>query len=277
MALGPVELAVIAAGFGLLLWFALRRLAPDDVTRWASAYDLTLTGRNRDLVTGYLRRAQRWRRGGFVVGLLSSGALPGTGLLMPGLGYTAGIVAAEVLTQRGEPSGAAVLEPRRLAQYLPAKLVWIPRMLVVALLGAATWSLTIDPDPLDDFIDDTGILALAALALGVLLVAEVLEQHIVARRQPLTEVDLLAADDALRTQSLHALAGAVIIAAGSLAFPLLYRPAQADYLNPAVDLVAVLAPVAGWLVGIWYQNRAWRVRRALPPIAPASPSPSPLP
>jgi hypothetical protein len=87
---------------------------------------------------------------------------------------------------------------------------------------------------------------------------------VVGRRQPLVEPDLLAADDALRAQSAHALAGAVIIAAGSILFPLLMRPGGADVLNPLFDLLALASPVAGWFVGVWYQNRAWRVRRGRP-------------
>jgi hypothetical protein len=270
MGLGTIELLVLLPVALILIW-VFRPPSPKAVAFWASAYAVQVTERNERMLRAYLTRSQRWRRLGFGIGWLAASsfersddfAVLATPFLLIGVGYSAGIVAAEAFSHPVRTTGAAALDTRRLSQYLPAKLVRLPRLLTGLVVIAAAIALAVDADR-TDVASDREVFALAAAAVAALLVAEIVQRAVVRRRQPLVDPDLLAADDALRAQSTHALAGAVIITAGSLLFPLLMRPGGADVLNPTFDLLAVFSPVAGWVVGVWYQNRAWRVRRSRP-------------
>ena len=270
MGVGPVEVVLWYATLVALLWWVVVR-APTEKERlsWARSYGLEITPVNEHAVTRYLARSQRWRRVGFVVGWLAAGGLGGgdgydllrSWWLLAGVGYSLGIVAAEATRHPRVEPGAASLEPRHLDQYLPRWLTWAPRVLTAAVVVAAVVAVT---GSRALALSDSQILVVAAVAVGILAGAELVQRAVVARRQPVAEPDLLAADDAMRTQSTHALAGAVIIAAGSLWSILLF---SYDDELPGVtprQAFAVCLPAVAWVVGIVVQNLGWRVRRLRP-------------
>jgi hypothetical protein len=268
--MGPVEVVLYYGTLAALLWFVVVRTPTEKERRsWARSYGLEITPVNERAVWRYLARSQRWRRVGFVLGWLAASGLDrrdgndflGSWWLLAGVGYSLGIVAAEATRHPRVESGAASLEPRHLDQYLPRWLTWVPRVLTAAVVVAAVVALT---GSRALTLSDPQILVLAAVAAGVLAGAELIERAVVARRQPVSEPDLLAADDAMRTQSAHALAGAVIIAAGSLWSILLFSYGDELLGATARQTFAALLPAAAWVVGIVVQNLAWRVRRLLP-------------
>jgi hypothetical protein len=276
MGLGELEILTIYGALAVLLFWVLRRPRPAAVAHWAASYAVAVTDANREDLTAYLTRAQRCRRLGFAAGYVV-GAVVATrnelsvlpvASVSVGLGYSAGIVAAEVASRRA-PSGAALLAPRDLGQYLPAKLVWIPRALVLAIIVVALLALGTPLGVGAVVVSDAQVAALAACSVGALVVAELLQRAVVRRRQPVADRERLAADDAMRAQSVHAIAGALIIVDGSLFVPLLYRLGTPGTSNGVADLAMVVVPAVAWLAGIWYQNRAWRVRRRYPVATPA--------
>lgn len=187
------------------------------MTRFAARYGLVLTPANRPPVAAYLRRAGLLRTLGGWLGLLVPALVTGLtrarvnvgGWELVLFGYLVGATLAEALVARPLPTGErrASLAPRNLAAYLPR---WTPAVrwtLVLAagvLAGwyAAAWRPGAPQDRFGGAV--AGFLVCAAVAAG----SEVLLRAVIRRRQPVAGEDLLAADDAIRRSSLHALAAA---------------------------------------------------------------------
>jgi hypothetical protein len=217
------------------------------VERWASGAGLALTAENRRVVRRYLTWSRRSRRAGglagFVLTTLYLGITGGsfTGFPFPQIlgGYVLGAILAEVVVNRARRrSGAALLVPRRLDDYLPGYVLVLQRglpVVAVLLLGAFAMSPFPDLSPVPNVDPNTlaGFAVPAAFAVGTAVVIEVLQRLIVARRQPITSADDLAVDDAIRSSSLHVLAGA------GLAM-LLFTVAV------EVGALAVFAEASGW-------------------------------
>jgi hypothetical protein len=214
-------------------------IGEEAVTRWASAAGVPLTAGNRRVVRRYLTWSRRCRRAGgvagFIVPNLYLGIAEGSfaGFPFPFIlgGYLLGAILAEVVVNRPGPrSGVALLVARRLDDYLPGYLLVLQRALplvAVVLLGAFALSPYRDLLPAPRLNPNTvgGFAVPAAFAVATALVVEALQRLIVARRQPITSADDLAVDDAIRSSSLHVLAGAglamllfaVAVEAGALA------------------------------------------------------------
>ena len=107
----------------------------------------------------------------------------------------------------------------------------------------------------------TGAAAFAAFALGL----EALERWLVRRPQPFTSPSLVAADDAIRAQSLHSLAGsglALLLVACSGIFVAL-AASDLAVLRWTMWLPALVALLLS--IGACQEigRRAWRVRRPI--------------
>lgn len=278
MGLSGAVLAIwVVVALAVVIW-ARRPVSEHELKLWATAYGLTLTAANWPVAVAYLERVKRGRRLGFAVGcgaLAPLATLIGDGpvfvfLLLP---YSVSIVLAEAVQRRPPVTGTADLEPRTLDRYLPVRLVWIPRVVLVVVLAIGIGSLWVD-DPTRPAWTMSRPTVVGYLLAGVVLhgIGEILERSVVRRRQPAGSPDLLAADDAMRAHAAHAVAGALISIHSCLLLVAAARPAQAGVLNPAFDVVMLVVPLVGMGVGVWYQGRAWRVRRTAPP-PPASPPP----
>jgi hypothetical protein len=182
-----------------------------------------------DLKARHLRRAQAFRRWGVLAGLVLPSLLeyaltgrvqilgfgtdgssaPYAGPLWGYIGYLAGAVCAEAtLVRRVDPARrAASIVPRELTDYLPPRLLHAQRALgpVVAagilLLGFV---------PYDERTTQPGwpgLLSGAVLAAAFAVGLEALERWFVRRPQPFTDPSLVAADDAVRGESIRSVAG----------------------------------------------------------------------
>ena len=251
---------------------AFRPLEPAFVREWADAHALRLTPDNRTMVEYYLGTAQKLRTLGAVAGIVlpplvawalgwdnTTGWSP---LLWILPGYLIGAFYAELALNRPlGRTGAASLTPRRVRDYLPARLVTGQRLFgLIAVLGAAAVLVL----PIDDRLAGTGTAAAGFIGGAVAVAIEVIERHIVARPQPVVAPDLVAADDAIRSQSMHSVSGSglaiIMLCVGSVALALaqsLEGPLSIAVV-PIVVLFLWAAPLVAWL---YYGHRAWRVRR----------------
>lgn len=226
MNLGPVEIAsavvllvfVVAVLRGL---FGRRRYEPN---RWAHDMGIELTPGNEGLVGSYLSRTRRWRLGGAVLGFVAPQvyaavmASRGMGLTLPtpfdfGLfdavvGYLVGALLAEVTLTRPTPQvPSATLAPRRLDGYLSRRVSTALRG--AALVGLALVALSrVLPASQGIGAVLPAAWLLVAMLVVVLVAVEGLQHYIIRRPQPAVDRDVMDADDAIRSASIHALAGA---------------------------------------------------------------------
>ncbi len=252
---------------------AYSEIDEDFVHDWADAHALTLTTANRPLVWWYLRNARALRTWGVLAALL----LPALGLLAVGsnsgdsadawwvfvfAGHLAGALYAEVALRRPKPSSTRVasLEPRVVPQYLPARLRFAPAVFtsLVVAVAAVGWRAGIDPT-------DRTLAVLAVASAPVVAVAVATAQRWVVRRpQPFTAPDLIDADDAIRSQSIHMLAGSGTAVELSLLGVVCWVVVAGEASGVPATIIGFLGvatfPLA-LVACLYYGHRAWRVLR----------------
>ena len=274
---------------------ALLRARRDDehlLQEWADAHGLELTPKNRPMVSWYLRTARVLRTWGAVAGavipsfvqlawsgrprvlgiLEASGSGAVDGGMQPGdvawifIGYVVGALYAEIALVRpvDRQRPVASLVPRELADYLPRRLLWAQRGAGAAaafgllLVGAVSFE-----GPLQE-PSWANVGSFAAVIAGATIGVERLQRWILHRPQPFTDPSMVAADDAIRSQAVHSLAG------GGLAFLLMACSGM------AAGLAASGGAVVAWTMGLlavppllfaliscqYLTHRPWRVRRS---------------
>jgi hypothetical protein len=265
------------------------------LSEWARTHGVDLTPENRPVVARHLRRSRVFRTWGTVAGLLlpslvelaltgrvqvvgfgtDGTAAPFAGPIGAFVGYLVGALCAEAsLARRVHPARrSASLVPRELADYLPRRLLRAQRALGAA---AAPGILLLGLVPYGRPAEEPGWLALctgAALVAAFTVGLEALERWVVRRPQPFTSPSLVAADDAIRAQSVHALAGsglALLLIACSGVFVGL-AASEVAVLRSTMWLPAVVTLLLSIRACLDIGQRAWRVRRPIAgPAGPAS-------
>jgi hypothetical protein len=186
-------------------------------------------------------------------------------------GYLAGVLVAEFRWARPRAGvvRSAALVPRRLGDYLPARVLAGMRLAALAVAGLVpvlAWG-PVAPAPVRALVvgGRGGALATAAVTLAAAVAVEWLLRRLVARPQPAVDPAGLAVDDALRSTSVHAAAGA------GLAIVLLGLSLQvsnlAANLGAGPGRTALVALSWGWAaaaLAAWARvghPRRWPVRR----------------
>ena len=273
----------------LVLAFFLRRAYTDVddafVDEWAGAHALPLTEANRPMVAWYLHTARVLRTWGAVAGLLLPpliGAALGSKFLedqlfpLVYLGYLAGALYAELALVRPTGGGRrqATLVPRELEDYLPRRLLVAQRVLAALVAASAVAVLLVSFERQGDAFDGSPRPTAAVVGVFAVVLAfalERLERWLVQRPQPFTAPDLIAADDAIRSQSVHSLAGAglatLLFFLGGTSFTLALSDVQV--LRWAMWVPAMGCFVLSLWVCLYYGHRAWRVRRRPGTAAPS--------
>jgi len=280
----PATLAIILAVAIAVELYRAYRPDPAFAERWAGERGLELTAENRSLVARYLRRARLFRTWGGAAGAILpslieyalDGRVQVLGFGTDGnnaplafgsifVGYLAGALLAEVTTVRPArgPRRVASLERRELDSYLPGRVVLAQR--AVAVAGAiGTIAVAVVPFPAATSNPSGGeLVAIAVLIVALAAGLETAERWIVRRPRPFVEPALVAADDALRAQSIRAAAGA------GLALLLLYlsgislvlQASHASALHATMIVPAAVCLVASVLTYSGISAGAWRVRR----------------
>jgi hypothetical protein len=253
------------------------------VERFARRQRLTVTADNGNQVIRYLATVRHWRTAGLVVGLVLS-----VGLHLPAewrfdfqllfAGWFAGALVAEArVTHLAFGSRrVASLQPRRPSSYL-TRLGWwlVPAAAGVALaVGLATTALAAAGAARPGW---TAVLWLV-LALAVAATVRLTQRRVLRRPQPLAAPDVLAADDAVRSRSLHVLAGGgaalillCVLAHLGATHPTSPHGAEAIVVVRTLGVFVVAA--IGWIVA----TSPWPRRPAAPPASatPGAPAPEP--
>jgi hypothetical protein len=249
------------------------------VDRWVASANVQLSGQSRETVRRYLTWSRRLRTVGALIGFLvpfayvrlTGGRDNGWELPLMLVGYLLGAAIAEVVFNRPRrQAGSALLVPRRLDDYLPAYVIILQRGLAIACVAAALVYATFPhdlalgtlPDPLRSFrsvgwlASSLGLVAFGVL--GVLLAGgiEWLQRMIIGRPQPAVGANELEVDDAMRSSSLHVLAGAGIglllnvLAVEVSVFLAALTPSGPSFLRwllPVIALVLWVASIAFWI------------------------------
>jgi hypothetical protein len=276
-----IAIAVIAP---LALVRAYAEIDDAELGEWGRTRGLELTPENRPLVASYLRGARVRRTWGTLAGLLfptlmtlvSTGRLeilgfgtetatPYAGPLGAYLGYLLGALYAEVSLARPRAPArrSASLVPRELGDYLPRSLLRAQRALGLAVVfGVIVIAVVPYPDGTTP-PDTVGLLIggafFAAFAGGL----EALERWVVRRAQPFTTPALVAADDAIRAQSVHSLAGsglALLLVSCSGVFAVL-ASSDVTVLRWTMWLPALVTFVLSLRACLDISRQAWHVRR----------------
>lgn len=267
----PVAIALVA------LSRAYGEVDDDFLVVWSDAHGLELTPTNRPMVRWYLRNARVLRTWGALAGIflpaLAAGALDGESQVPQSwtwifVGYLAGALYAELSLVRpiGPGPRSASIVPRDLEQYLPARVLRAQRGLGVAVVAGA---LVVGVLPFGDRLSEgTPLNTAVIVAMGLVASAfavglERLQRRLVQRPQPFTDPELVAADDAIRSQSVHSLAGAglaiLLLFAGSVCWAMAQSDVQV--LRWVMWVPGLLSFLAALYACLYYGHRAWRVRR----------------
>ncbi len=246
------------------------------VDTWALAHTLTLTDANRPMVHWYLRTARILRTWGALGGLflvpvvLSSLGVRHQSSLWLSIfaGYLVGALYAELSLVRLAAAGdrTASLVRRELADYLPRGLIVAQRVLgIVIAVGAVGAALAPygERSPTVTRLHGVGVLAVGALALAFAVGLERVQRWVIQRPQPFAKPALVAADDAIRSQSVHSLAGSGLAVLLVLATFVTWSLAVSDVqiLRWTGFIPVALGVPAALIVCLSYGHRSWSVRR----------------
>jgi hypothetical protein len=294
----PVIAVALAVAVPAGLIRAYAKVSDELLEGWARAHAVELTPENRPVVARYLRTGRMLRTWGVVAGLLLPSVIdlalngrvqllgfgldgrsaPYAGPFGAFVGYLVGALCAEASIARraGTARRSASVVPRELAQYMPRGLLYAQRGLGVAvLLGAAALGAVpfersagaVEPAWLT-LLTYGGVFA--ALAAGL----EALERWVVRRPQPFTSPSLVAADDAIRAQSVHSLAGSglalLLVACSGIFFGL--ATSSVPVLRSTMWLPTLITLFLAIRACIDVGPRAWRVRRHVATPAGARPA-----
>ena len=265
--------------------FRAYRFDERTVDGWARDHSLELTPDSRPIVSRYLRRSRVLRTWGGVAGavlpslieLAAAGRLQVLGFGTDGesaplafgtifIGYLLGALCAEVSTARpvaGERRTAS-LARRELEDYLARWLILVQRCLAAAgALGLVASGFV----PYPGSVSVPSVPALVAFAAGVLAFGagvEAIERWLVRRPQPFTSPPLVAADDAIRAQSIRAVAGAalalLLLLCSGVAIVL--QASEVAILHWTMIVPAVVCLLASLVAIRDVSDSRWRVRRS---------------
>lgn len=269
-----------------------------DVQEWAKAHAIALDGANETTAARYLRHylkeSKRSRRLGAVVGnfvgMVASWSLSldrhehadFINLHWILGGYLVGGIYAEfALSRPADTVGrVAALDVRQKSDYRPRRL-----SVILAIVTFAVVLLAISGARGDRLASATSrqkvgwpasnFVVYLTIALLIQGGGEFLAQRIAARPRRMTEPSLVAADDAIRSQSIHTVYGSILALELSLMALVLTRLADSGYpgLHNALRQSALVALLAALFCWRYYSHRAWRVpKRSLHEAAAGLPS-----
>jgi hypothetical protein len=261
-----VALAIASRGF---------RVDDDYIKRWATSAGLELTNENRPVVRRYLVWSRRSRTAGGLAGVLAPGIYtritnpdmdPGSWpFVLMIVGYLLGALVAEVVVNRPwRPQGTGGADPRPLHEYLPAYVLQLQRGLAIVIPVLVVAYALLAPHSGHSLIHPALVAAFGFYGVCIAVFVEWMQRMIVARRTPLTVSSDGAVADAMKSSSVHVVAGAGLALLLNTAGPLaaaLFTLAGPSGTFVIFGLFFVLFPLS---IVIWLdlgKPRGFRVRR----------------
>jgi hypothetical protein len=244
--------------------------------RWAASRGLTLTAENRVTVVDYLHDAGLLRGLGLLAGIVLpqvwSWALGLQQSVVPPwtcayLGYLVGALYAEISLRRPRGTRASAT-PRRLHDYLRPVLRRGQVVLGIALVAASAGAL-MAPWRTENF-GGSVVPVVVAAAVGLIGTPIVIgvEGWLVRRPQPVLSPAQLAADDAIRSQSVQSVAASwLAMQLGFLSVPLSALGTTGLTGFGSMTLAGIACVWLGVLVCFNFGQLGWLVRRPLPTSA----------
>lgn len=229
------------------------------VEEFARLHSLRVTPGNGNQIIAYRATTRRWRAAGFTLGVLATYVISWRGSFI-GLewalaGWFAGAAVAELRVahlDRGPGTASASLASRRAGDYLPRVGRWaVPGSMALCVLTGVYGFAQQDSHPEGD---RSALILCTAIGLGVGAIALAAQRHVLRRPQPLAEPDRMAADDAIRSRSLHVLAAAGMVLVGSCVGSQLVAAdvLQHNQATVVIDWLLVLAlPIIGRTLAYW--------------------------
>ena len=271
-------LVVVTVPAVLLVGLAIRayRYSSSLVEPWARERDLEIDSTNRAMVAWYLRTSRTLRLlgvlAGFVLAPLTALAVGDEGLggyvwLAAVAGYLGGVAYAEVALRR--PAGVhASMRRRELSDYLSP---WARRaqrrtVAFAAICAAAAFVVPMrDPWSVSRPARVAVLVAVPLVWAGV----EALQRWLIRRPQPVVAASLLRADEAIRRQSVHSIAGAGMGLQWLLAGASMWALAGSDVqmLRWIMWIAALLAWATALGACTYYDSGVWQ-RRTEEPAGP---------
>lgn len=255
-----------------------RRPSEQFMQRWAKAFGVEVTEGNRSVIYAYLLRTKRIRTAGALAGLIFAVAYTvitqtsvsfADPLILAAAGYLLGAVVAEVaaIPRPARPrTPAASLVPRMLNAYFPGYALAALRLIPLVSFGLVPIYAIFEERPYAAV--RLGVVGFALIAVASVVVAATAEwamRKVLRRPQSPQPEEILTADDALRSASVHALGG------GAIALTLLLVAYQISTLGGMPQsgalrwlffLLSVFCVGLAW--GCWVDlghPKSWRVRR----------------
>jgi hypothetical protein len=271
---GLAIVAVLLVVFVATLPF--RDVTRPRLERFARRQALPVTDGNGLLVLRYLATTRRWRASGLLVALMVAVAYDATlskeyAVHVSGgevfAGWFIGAVIAEwrIATVPVGMRRVASLDRRQLSDYVAVPAV---------VMAAGVWTLVV----LTELLMVAGSLPrrpsaggapwfeLALTIVGGAAVV-VVARRVLTRPQPVAAPDVLAADDSLRSRSLHVLVGSAVALGGYLGAQVvaaseLSGPGSGYQLHDSLEMVGILVlPIAGVALALSPRRRQARSRR----------------
>ncbi len=267
----------------VILWALLVNLRTGTSAKaWAAVNGVALTPATEPIVANYLRNSRDLRTvtaigALFIAPAITAGTgidLGVTGWVWLFSGYIVGCIWAEISFARipATAGRAASLVTRRVADYLPPTMLITEAALpLVAVLLAVGVGVLDVPAELGFNVasSSTPEAQRAAVVSGgiaaVMMIAVAITQRALARRpQPLTALDAVAIDDAMRSSALHLVGASGLVAVALVISSQLAYLANALTPSNASGWLGILS-VAGIALayGMWmtWAKRGWSARR----------------
>lgn len=227
------------------------------VEEFARLHSLRVTPGNGNQIIAYRATTRRWRAAGFTLGVLAPAAVTWSyfaGFEWALAGWFAGAAVAELRVahlERG-PRASASLTSRRAADYLPWAGRWAVPGAMALCVGTGAYCFVRHGSHPEGDLRAVALCTVIGLGVGVVTLAAM--RHVLRRPQPLAEPDRMAADDAIRSRSLHVLAAAGMVLVGSCVGAQLTAAGvmPRNHVTGLLDaLFAIGFPIAGRILAYW--------------------------
>jgi hypothetical protein len=250
------------------------------VEGFARLHSLPVTAANGNQIIAYRATTRRWRAVGFALGVLVPLTVTGQfsiTFVWALTGWFAGAAVAELRVAHlaSGPRASASLTPRRACDYLPRAGRWaVPAAMALCALTGLYCAADHAAHPAGSL---EAVTLWAVLGLGLGAVALAAQRHVLRRPQPIAGPDQVAADDAIRSRSMHVLAAAGMVLVGNCVGGQFVADDMLPHNHAAGAFNALFGlgfPITGLVLAYWPSARRGPSPTDPGPSVPSAPEPA---